>query len=94
MATVQADFASRYMLESGVVIFIFIIIHLLHFTLGAIQPEFHDLDDGFMRDDVYRNVILGFSNGPYAYLYIVAMFFVVACQCSEVFMHVVFRCNF
>ncbi len=76
MATVQADFASRYMLESGVVIFIFIIIHLLHFTLGAIQPEFHDLDDGFMRDDVYRNVILGFSNGPYAYIYIVAMLFV------------------
>ncbi len=73
MKTVQADPASLYMLESGIVILIFIGLHLLHFTLGKLQPDFSHYIDYKGNHDVYRMVLAGFSNGPFSYIYIVAM---------------------
>jgi succinate dehydrogenase / fumarate reductase cytochrome b subunit len=63
---VQADYASRTMRWSGVIIVVFVVYHLLHFTTGTVHPQF----DGH---DVYRNVIIGFSAWPVALFYIVAM---------------------
>lgn len=73
LSTRVADSASLYMVETGVVILLFIIIHLLHFTLGALQPEFYNVQDEQGRHDVYRMLVLGFQNGPYAVIYIIAM---------------------
>ncbi len=73
MKTVQADFASLYMLETGIVILLFVLIHLAHFTLGKLQPEFSNYINYKGDHDVYKMVIAGFSNGPFAYIYIVAM---------------------
>lgn len=70
---IQASAASRYMLESGVVILIFVIIHLLHFTFGLLQPEFSSLHDAAGRHDVYSMVIYGFQNTTFAGIYIFAL---------------------
>jgi succinate dehydrogenase / fumarate reductase cytochrome b subunit len=63
---IQADYASRTMRWSGVIIAVFVVYHLLHFTTGTVHPQF----DGH---DVYRNVIIGFSAWPVALFYIIAM---------------------
>ncbi len=73
MKTVKADPASLYMLESGIIVLIFILIHLLHFTLGKLQPNYSYFIDAKGNHDVYRMVVAGFSNGPFSYLYIFAM---------------------
>jgi succinate dehydrogenase / fumarate reductase, cytochrome b subunit len=36
--TVQASFASRTMVWSGLLIFVFVVFHIAHYTLGAVQP--------------------------------------------------------
>ena len=71
--TLQASTASLYMLETGLVILFFIIIHLLHFTFGALQPEFSGMHDNAGRLDVYSMVIHGFQNITYSGLYILCM---------------------
>src|SRR5205807_10172845 len=56
----QASIATRTMLLSGLVILAFVIFHLLHFTLGAVQPEYHRAVDSKGRADVYAMVVHGF----------------------------------
>jgi succinate dehydrogenase / fumarate reductase cytochrome b subunit len=66
-----ADYAARTMRWGGVLLVVFIVFHLMHFTLGvfsatAIQPEFHP-------GEVGRNVIEGMAVKPVALFYLVAM---------------------
>jgi succinate dehydrogenase / fumarate reductase cytochrome b subunit len=77
-ATVQASIMSRTMVFLGLAVFFFIVFHLLHFTFGAIQPQFSHLTDAKGRDDVYSMVILSFQNGPISGAYFLAMFFLAA----------------
>lgn len=66
---VETTFSARAMRWGGVLLAIFVIFHLLHFTLGAVgfRPgQYHDLA-------VYQNVIAGFSIWPVSVFYIVAM---------------------
>jgi len=63
---VQSSVSSRTMLVSGVLIFSFVIYHLLHFTLGPAHPS-------FSPTDVYQNVVSGFRVVPASIAYIVAM---------------------
>jgi succinate dehydrogenase / fumarate reductase cytochrome b subunit len=51
----------------GVVLLLFIVFHLLHFTAGVIQPV------PFSETDVYANVVGGFSVPWVAAIYLVAM---------------------
>lgn len=69
----QATTASLYMFHSGMILLLFIAIHLLHFTLGVVQPQFANLFDSQGRHDVYSMVIYGFQSLPYAIFYIIAM---------------------
>lgn len=65
----QATYAARTMRWGGVIIGLFVIYHLLHFTLGVVgyQPgQFEHLS-------VYRNVVTGFSVWYVSLFYIVAM---------------------
>jgi len=71
--TVQASFASRTMVMSGLIIFAFIVFHLLHFTFDKIHPEFSNLQDSKGRDDVYSMVVLSFRDPLIAVSYIAAM---------------------
>lgn len=72
-ATVQASYASRTMVASGVIIFLFVVYHLLHFTWGVVHPEFFHLTDGKGRHDVYSMVILGFRDRWVTGSYVAAM---------------------
>jgi succinate dehydrogenase / fumarate reductase cytochrome b subunit len=65
----QANPAALYIRAGGVVIFIFILLHLMHFTWGTpgIHPE-------FSQTDVYQNLVKGFQS----YGYLPAIFYLVA----------------
>ena len=61
---VDANYASRTMRWGGLVIFLFLIFHLMDFTWG-VHPH-------FIRGDVYHNMIHSFRRVPVALIYIVA----------------------
>ena len=66
---IETSFAARSMRWGGVILAVFIVFHILHFTLGAVgfQPgQFRDLH-------VYSNVVAGFSVWPVSVFYIIAM---------------------
>lgn len=74
MGTVQASISSLYMLPTGLIILVFIIVHLLHFTFHTLQPEFSTLVDAEGRRDVYSMVLHGFRDYLYTAIYVVALF--------------------
>jgi succinate dehydrogenase / fumarate reductase cytochrome b subunit len=59
---VRASLASRTMIWSGLIIVAFVGFHLAHYTLLIVHPEFRDLHDANGWHDVYRMLVLGFSN--------------------------------
>jgi len=63
---VGSDFASRTMRWTGPLVGLFIIYHLLHFTLGTVHPNFDERN-------VYHNVISGFQVWYVSAIYIIAM---------------------
>ena len=64
----QSDYASRTMYWSGPILALFIVYHLLHLTLGyAPAPHQHD------PNDVYANLVNGFSVPLVSAAYIVSM---------------------
>lgn len=74
-ATVQATLASRTMIYTGVGILLYVVYHLLHFTLVTTNPQFANLTDSLGRFDVYSMVVLGFQNWIVSGVYITAMAF-------------------
>jgi succinate dehydrogenase / fumarate reductase, cytochrome b subunit len=86
-ATVQASIASRTMVYSGLVILLFVVFHIAHFTTGSIQTvvdtdgvtkSMLELKDKHGHSDVYRMMIYGFSNPGLAILYILAQLVLMA----------------
>ncbi len=63
-----ATYASRTMRWGGVLILVFIVFHILHFTTGTFHPDFHP-------GQVGRKVVEGFAVTPVAVFYLVAMLF-------------------
>ena len=72
---IAASYASRTIFVSGLVIFAFIIYHLMHFTLGVTNPEFMSLQDPVdpLHHDVYGMMVRGFLNPWVSGFYILAM---------------------
>ncbi len=62
----ESTYASRTMRWGGVIILLFVIYHLLHFTTGTLHPQ-------FVEGDIYRNFVVGFQSVPVSLFYIVAM---------------------
>jgi len=60
-----ANYASRTMRWTGVIVLLFLAYHLADLTWGVANP-------GFVRGDVYRNVVASFQQPLVAALYIVA----------------------
>jgi succinate dehydrogenase / fumarate reductase cytochrome b subunit len=60
------SYASRTMRWGGVIIGVFVVYHLLHFTTGRVHPSFDPADP-------YTNVVVGFQNPLIVGFYIVAI---------------------
>ncbi|MDQ2918626.1 MAG: succinate dehydrogenase cytochrome b subunit [Verrucomicrobiota bacterium] len=72
---VKASFASRHMVVSGLVVFAFIIFHLLHFTGRQFNPQFPLLkNDPLNHYDVYSMMVYGFQNVYVSIFYVVGLF--------------------
>lgn len=63
---VSFSYASRTMRWGGVIVGLFIVYHLLHFTTGHLHPD-------FVAGSVHRNLVIGFQQWPIAIFYIVAV---------------------
>ncbi len=71
-ATLQATFASRSMVLTGLSLLAFIVYHLLHFTLGVTNPEHYARKAaGAGGHDVYAMVTTSFSNPAIVAAYVV-----------------------
>jgi succinate dehydrogenase / fumarate reductase cytochrome b subunit len=62
---IHTAYASRTMRWGGVIILLFVIYHLLHFTWGTVHPS-------FVPGDVYHNVVTGFQVWWVAAFYVAA----------------------
>lgn len=69
----RASYASRTLFLSGLTLFAFIVYHLMHFTVGLVDPSYLQLRDSNGHHDVYRMTILGFSHPGVSAFYIAAM---------------------
>jgi succinate dehydrogenase / fumarate reductase, cytochrome b subunit len=65
--SVNSTVSSRYMFWTGVVIFAFVVYHLLHLTAGMVDVP------GFREGDVFHNVTVGLRTGVAPIVYIVGM---------------------
>jgi succinate dehydrogenase / fumarate reductase cytochrome b subunit len=74
----QAGYASRLMFQSGSVIGLFVLFHLVHFTFAWVQgvevngtwTNFLDLRDSQGRHDVFEMMYAGFSNSILVAIYV------------------------
>jgi succinate dehydrogenase / fumarate reductase cytochrome b subunit len=70
----RTNLASMTMAVSGLLILGFIVFHLLHFTVGSIQPEFYHVDmrpNANGRHDVFDMVVNGFKTPWIVAVYVV-----------------------
>ncbi|MDX1959324.1 MAG: succinate dehydrogenase cytochrome b subunit [Leptospiraceae bacterium] len=68
-----SSFASRTMKWSGIIILLFLLYHLAHYTFGVTNPEYLDLKDSLGRHDVYAMVVAGYKNPIISITYVFAM---------------------
>ncbi len=64
-----ANYASRTMLWSGIIVLAFLAFHLADFTWGAPEPV---ATGDYFRGDIYSNVVASFERVPVAIFYIIA----------------------
>jgi len=62
---VAADFASRTMRWTGIIVILFVIFHLLDLTWGPANPD-------FVSGDPYHNVVTSFQRVPVSIVYVFA----------------------
>ncbi|MCX7879980.1 MAG: succinate dehydrogenase cytochrome b subunit [Ignavibacteria bacterium] len=82
----KARFSSRTMIWTGIMIFAFVLYHLLHFTFRVTNPQHYSAEFFQMhnavstvileRFDVYKMVVLGFKNPLISLVYIVGVIIV------------------
>ncbi len=65
--------AGRSMALTGMLVFAYIVFHLMHFTLRVTHPEFAHLKDALGHHDVYTMVVLGFQDWAVSGVYLVAL---------------------
>lgn len=79
-ATVQASFASRSMLQTGIVLLVYLVLHLAHFTFGIVDGDAFAQTETLMRDgqevtrhDVHAMMVSSFHSVPYVLIYVIGM---------------------
>lgn len=79
---VKATFASRHMVASGLVVLIFIIYHLAHFTVRVTDRRFALLKaDPLGHNDVYSMMVYGFQNPFVSAFYLLGLFLLTLHLC-------------
>jgi succinate dehydrogenase / fumarate reductase, cytochrome b subunit len=76
--SVGSSYASRTMAMSGIIVFVFIVYHILHFTVQAdfvnrTGQSFVTFTDPQQRHDIFRMMVVGFSNYWVSGFYILGM---------------------
>ena len=78
--TVQASFASRTMLLTGLLVLVYLLMHLAHFTFGMLDGASYTQTETLMRDgeqvtrhDVHAMLISSFGSFPFVLIYVVSM---------------------
>ncbi len=69
---------ARWMMFTGFGILAFVILHLLHLTVGAIDPE------KFVEGKVYANLHAAFQQWPFVLIYVLAMAAIMVHLCHGV----------
>ncbi len=79
----KAKLTSRTMIWTGIMIFAFVVYHVMHLTMNVTNPENfrtehytpHNITAGitFARTDVFHMVILGFQNPIISIVYVIAV---------------------
>ncbi|HWI58455.1 MAG TPA: succinate dehydrogenase cytochrome b subunit [Bacillota bacterium] len=75
---VGASYASRTMLMSGIIVFLFVVYHILHYTvqvryINLTGQNFVDFMDPEKRHDIFKMIVVGFSNIWVSLIYIVGV---------------------
>lgn len=68
----QASLASRTMAVTGLLLFLFIVFHLLHLTLDMVDASFVDQLDIHGHRDVYGKMVHAFRNPVFVGVYLLA----------------------
>jgi succinate dehydrogenase / fumarate reductase, cytochrome b subunit len=75
--SVRTNIAALTMATSGILIFVFLIVHLLHFTFGAILPSSFALTDAQGRHDIFKMVWTSFKMPSVVAFYVVSQVLVL-----------------
>jgi len=75
---VGSTYASRTMLMSGIIVFVFIVYHILHYTaqvqyINGTGQSFVTFMDPEKRHDIYKMMVVGFTNPWVSGFYILGM---------------------
>ena len=75
---VGSTYASRTMLMSGIIAFVFIVYHLLHYTaewqyINGTGQSFATFIDPEKRHDIFKMMVVGFSKGWVSAFYVVGV---------------------
>ncbi len=65
-ARARVNVAPRLMIWTGPLIALFLVVHILHLTVGSVHPKFD-------AHNAYGNVVIGFGSPPMIFLYVVAV---------------------
>ena len=76
----RTSLAAMYMAELGIVLLLFIVYHIAHFTMGAVHSTFGEIDyyvlqqatEEATRRDLYAHVVMSFQQPAIAITYIIA----------------------
>ncbi len=69
----RTTFAGRTMIYSGLLLAVFVVYHLLHFTFRVTHPEISFFTDVAGRPDIFKMVVLSFRQLLISLLYLVGM---------------------
>ena len=69
---IKSTYASRTMRYTGPIVMVYIIYHLLHFTIAGVGIAGYPFKDSLGQVDVYKHVVISFQMVPVALAYIVA----------------------
>lgn len=72
-ASVQSKLSTKLMALTGLLLLAFVIFHLMHFTAHSVDSSYAGFHDEKGRHDVFRMVVVGFSNPLFAGFYVLAM---------------------
>jgi succinate dehydrogenase / fumarate reductase cytochrome b subunit len=73
-----STYASRTMLMSGIIVFVFVVYHILHYTaqvqyINATGQSFVTFEDPQKRHDIFKMMVVGFSQPWVSAFYIVGV---------------------